>query len=253
MSYIMSYITEVKTSLKKISSIIEGINGLNKDSMPKLIEHTKKILELIEKFEEEKNSNLKTIESNTDNINSLKNKISQNNRNSLNLEEEIDELTKERQKLLDIIQATRNDLTETLEKINTTKKEFENRSERLKDLESKNRELIKLKEVFEAKLVEIQLQLGNDFEKKSKIVESFGNRVEAMKLLIKKDYIHSSQMQVIKTLQKGTTLEIIKISAAVDMKEEQIKKILRKMVELNGPIKYDETAGTVILKEEVGF
>ena len=249
----MSYITETKTSLKKIQSTIDAIGGLNTDSILKLNEYTKKILDLIGKFEEEKNANLKVIDSNTDSINSLKNKISQNSRNISNIEEETIELTKERQKLMDKIQDIRNELTETLEKINVISKELKSRSERLEELEVIIQELTKSQEVFESKFIEIQLQLGQDFDKKAKMVKSFGNRVKAMKLLINKNYIHSSQLQVIKTLQKDTTLEIDKISAALDMKEDQIKRILRKIVEENGPIQYNESTGTVILKEEVDF
>jgi len=76
----MSEITDAKTSLKEIISTIEEMNSISADSLPKLKEHPTKLLELIEQFEEEKNNNVKTIEANTDEINSLKSKMAQDNR-----------------------------------------------------------------------------------------------------------------------------------------------------------------------------
>ncbi|MFX1394473.1 MAG: hypothetical protein ACFFAH_12985, partial [Promethearchaeota archaeon] len=67
----MSEITEVKTSIKRITSILEETNGITDNSLPKLKQHPSKLLEQVEKFESEKNSNINTIESNSDNINSL--------------------------------------------------------------------------------------------------------------------------------------------------------------------------------------
>jgi chromosome segregation ATPase len=249
----MSYITEAKTYIKKIQSLIDSINGLNNDSIPKLKEFPDKLLKLIEVLEEEKNSKLKTIDSNMDEINTLKNTISQNIRDISKLEDEINELNNERQTFLDKNQAAQNELAETKENISAKKGEYERRSQRIEELETKIGEMTKIQDEFEEKLKEIENELQETYIKKEKFVNSFEKRVEAMKLLISKEYIHSSQFQIIQTLQKDTTLELKKISAALDIKEEQIKKILHKMVEANGPIEYDEDAGTIILKEEVGF
>ena len=113
----MSEITDAKTSLKEIISTIEEMNGLSADSLPKLKEHPTKLLELIEQFEEEKNNNVKTIEANTDETNSLKSKMAQDNRDIVRLDEENTELTKQRQELLDKISKLQQELADTQEKI----------------------------------------------------------------------------------------------------------------------------------------
>ncbi|MCK4687153.1 MAG: hypothetical protein KAT66_03425, partial [Candidatus Lokiarchaeota archaeon] len=59
--------------------------------------------------------------------------------------------------------------------------------------------------------------------------------------------------QFIRALQQGSTLDLRNIIVAIDMREDQAKNILRKMVEENGPIEYNEGAGTVKLLEEVDF
>ncbi|MFX1296888.1 MAG: hypothetical protein ACFFD2_18780, partial [Promethearchaeota archaeon] len=91
------------------------------------------------------------------------------------------------------------------------------------------------------------------FFKKQKFVQSYENRVNAMKRLISKGYINSPQFQFIRALQLGSTLDLKNVIVAIDMREEQAKKILRKMVEEKGPIEYNESAGTLKLLEEVDF
>jgi hypothetical protein len=54
-------------------------------------------------------------------------------------------------------------------------------------------------------------------------------------------------------LQPNTTLEIKAIVQAMGLREDVAKNILTKMVQKNGPIVYDEAAGTVTLKGEVDF
>jgi len=43
------------------------------------------------------------------------------------------------------------------------------------------------------------------------------------------------------------------ILVAIDMREEQARKIITKMLEEGAPIEYDPVAGTILLKEEVDF
>jgi len=74
-----------------------------------------------------------------------------------------------------------------------------------------------------------------------------------MKSLIKKDYIRSDQLNLIEALQLNTALEIKNISQGAGIREDRIKDILNQMVKANGPIEYDQKAGTVTLKEEVDF
>ncbi|MFX0073276.1 MAG: hypothetical protein ACFFAO_19525 [Candidatus Hermodarchaeota archaeon] len=249
----MSGITDAKTSLKKIVSILEEIGGINADSVPKLKEHPAKLLEQVELFENEMNTNIKTIESNTDEINSLKNKISQNNREIIKIGEENDHLSKQRQELLEKIQKAQNILNETQEKIKTKKEELENRSQRLAELKERIQELKTLQDEFDDKMNSIEENLKADFEKKDKFARSYINRVAAMRALIKKKYISSQLLQFILSLQKDTTLDLKNILMAIDMKEGTAKKILKKMIDENGPIEYDEGAGSVTLKGEVDF
>ena len=249
----MSEITDAKTSLKKIISIIEEINSTNTDTIPKLKEHPSNLLGLIEQFENEKNNNVKTIEANDDEINNLKNKISQNNRDIIKLDEENKDLTKQRQELIDKIQKVQNQLTETQEKIKMKKEELEKRSQRLEELKTRIRELTTLQDEFDEKMNEIESKLKTDYEKKDKFAKSYINRVAAMKALIKSNYITSQLMQFIMSLQKDTTLDLKNILLAIDMKDDTAKKILKKMIEQNGPIVHDAGAGTVTLTAEVDF
>jgi len=247
----MSEITNAKTSLKKIITTIEEITRINSESVPKLTEHPTNLLDLIEQFENEKNNNIKTIESNDDEINSLKNKISQNNRDIIKYDEENSQLSKQRQELLDKIQKAHNELNETQEKIKGKREELENRSQRLEELKDRIQELSTLQDDFDEKMKQIEEQLKAEFEKKEKFANSYINRVAAMKALIKSKYISSQLLQFIMSLQKDTTLELRNILIAIDMKEAIAKKILKKIIEQNGPIEYDEAAGTVTLKGEI--
>lgn len=249
----MSEITDAKTALKKIISTIEEINSLSIDSIPKLQVFPTKLLEMIEQFEEEKNNNIKIIESNTDELNSLKSKIAQNNRDITRLEEENNELTKQRQDLLNKITKVQQELTETQEKIKIKKEELDNRGQRLTELKDNIQELSTIQDDFDEKMNEIETKLKGDFDKKDKYVKSFENRVTAMKSLISKKYIASNTLQLIQALQKDTILDLRNIILAIDMKEDIAKNILRKIVEKNGPIEYDEDVGKVTLKQEVDF
>jgi len=247
----MSEITDAKTSLKKIITTIEEIVGINSETVPKLKDHPTNLLNLIEQFENEKNNNVKTIESNDDEMNSLKNKISQNNRDIIKFDEENGQLSKQRQELLEKIQKVQNELNETQEKIKAKKEELENRSQRLAELKDRIVELSTLQDEFDEKMNQIEEQLKAEFEKKDKFANSYINRVAAMKALIKSKYISSQLLQFIMSLQTDTTLELRNILLAIDMKEATAKKILKNMIDQNGPIEYDEAAGTVTLKGEI--
>ncbi len=249
----MSQITEIKTSLKKIISTLEDISNSNADYIPKLIDHPTKLLELVEQFEQEKNNNIKTIENHTDEINSLKNKITQNKREIEKLQEENEEKTKERQELIKKIQAVQNELTETQGKVKAKKEELENREQYLKELEKAVQEMTSFQEAFEEKFKKSKTQLQEEFDVKDKYVTTFETKIAAMKTLIKQKYITSNLLKIIQSLQQDATLDIKSIAIPLDIREDVIKKFLRKMFEENGPIEYDESAGTVTLKGEVDF
>ncbi len=246
-------ILDVKTSLKKMVSTIVDISGLNSDYIPKLRMLPEKILEELEKYEDGKNLLLKTIESNTEEIYSFKNKISQNQRDIVKFEEVNAELTKNRQEIESKIQEGQDELKETQETIQLKKEELTNRDQRLKELENRFFTLTKEVEKFEENLKVLEAELNGTFVKKEKFVESYENRVAGMKVLINKSYISSLLYQFIKALQVGSKLDIKNILLAIDMREEQARKIIAKMLEEDAPIEYDQVAGTIILKEEVDF
>ncbi len=246
-------LTDTKSSLKKILSIIEELNRLNSDSVPKLQSQPTNILGNIENLEEEKTTHLRNIESNDDEINSLKNKISQNQRDITSLEENIGELTTQRQALLDKIQDAQNELNETQTKITTQKEELSTRTSRLEELENRLVELKDIQEKFDNKMKELETQLQGDFNKKEKFSNSYAIRAAAMKSLIKAGYIQSPQLKVINALLPQSTLEIKALVSASGLREDVFRNILVKMVQKNGPIEYDEAGGTVTLKGEVDF
>ncbi|MFW9897176.1 MAG: hypothetical protein ACFFD7_15335, partial [Candidatus Thorarchaeota archaeon] len=169
-------LTDTKSSLKKILSIIEELNGLNSNSVPKLQSQPTNILGNIERLEEEKANNLKTIEANDDEINSLKNKISQNQRDVASIEENNVELTVQRQTLLDKIQDAQNELNETQTKITACKDEWVTRSSRLEELENRLVELKDIQEKFDNQIKELESQLQGDLEKKEKFSNSYAIR-----------------------------------------------------------------------------
>ena len=246
-------ITDTKSSLKKILAIIEELNGLNSDSVPKLQSQPTNILGNIENLEEEKANNLRTGESNDDEINSLKNKISQNQRDITSLEESNKELTTQRQALLDKIQDAQSELNETQTNITTRKEELATRSSRLEELENRLVELKDIQEKFDNTMKELETKLQGDYYKKENFSNSYAMRTAAMKSLIKAGYIQSAQLQVIKALVPQTTLEIKGMVSASGLREDVFRSILVKMVQKKGPIDYDEANGTVTLNGEVDF
>ncbi|MFW9881820.1 MAG: hypothetical protein ACFFG0_52820 [Candidatus Thorarchaeota archaeon] len=246
-------LTDTKSALKKISSIIEELNGLNTDSVPKLQTQPNNLLEEIRKFEEIKASDLGSIESNDDEINSLKNKISQNQRDITTFEENNVELNNQRQTLLNKIQEAQDELNETQAKITARKEELTTRKTRLKELENRLVELKDIQEKFDKKMKELESQLQEEYNKKEKFSSSFAMRTAAMKSLIRAGYVQSAQFKVIQSLQPNTSLEIKNIVQAMGLREDVAKSILTKMVQKNGPIEFDETTGTVTLKGEVDF
>ncbi|MFX1316846.1 MAG: hypothetical protein ACFE9T_13375 [Promethearchaeota archaeon] len=249
----MSHLFDSKNQIKKIVNVIDELIRINADYTPKLKDHLNKLLDKIEQLEQLKAENQQKIESNNDEINTLKAKISQTQQDISRLEENVDEITKERQELLDRIQTAQNELNATKEEIRIKNEELGNRNQRLKELENNIDILTKELNKFDERLKGIETELENNFFKKQNFVQSYENRVNAMKRLIRRNYINSLQYQFIRALQQGSALDLRNIIVAIDMREEQAKKILRKMVEQNGPIEYNEETGTVKLLEEVDF
>jgi len=108
-------------------------------------------------------------------------------------------------------------------------------------------------EKFDSKLKELEKELETTFLKKERFIQSYENRVSAMKILINKKYINSSLYQFIRALQVGSALDLRNILVAIDMRESTAKNIILKILEDNGPIIYNEASGTIELKEEVDF
>jgi chromosome segregation ATPase len=244
---------DAKTSLKKIVSTIVNISGVNSDYIPKLRAQPELVLEAIENYEKEKNKLIKQIEENYEEINNLKNKISQTQRDIGNFEEDNKLLSEKRQKLLNEIDENHKAIESTNLAIKSKREEFENRNKRLKELENVLMELSRENEIFSSKLKDLEDELEKTFLKKERYVQSYENRVAAMKILINKKYLNSSLLQLIKTLQVGSTLDLKNILVAIDMREDKAKRFIAKMLEENGPIIYDEQSETIKLKEEVDF
>ena len=244
---------DAKTSLKKITSVIVDISGINSDYIPKLRTQPEKILESLEKYEDGKNNLVKTIESNNEELNAFKNKITQNQRDIIRFEEDNAEKIQNRQELETKIQESRIKFKEVSENINIKREELKNRELRLKELDDRLFTINKEVEKFEENLKILEAELKENFVKKEKFVESYENRVVAMKILINKKYINSLLYQFIKALQVGSSLDLKNILLAIDMREEQARKIITKMLEENAPIEYEQSSGTITLKEEVDF
>jgi len=244
---------DAKTSLKKIASNIVDISGIHADNLPKLRLKPEKILESLEKYEDGKNVLINTLKSNYEKINTFKNKISQSQRDNLKFEEDNAELVRNRQELEAKIQESRNEFKEVKETISIKREESKNRELRLKELEDRLFTLNKEIEKFEDRLKALETELENTFIKKERFVQSYENRVAAMKILINKKYINSLLYQFIKALQVGSVLDLKNILIAIDMREEQARKIITKMLEDDAPIEYDQSSGTITLKEEVDF
>jgi len=244
---------DAKTALKKMSSVIVDISGLNSDYIPKLRTQPEYIIEAIEKYENEKNKLMKTIALNYEKINDYKNKISQNQRDLQRFEEDNNFLNSQRQELLSKIQETYQQLEETKKTIKAKKEEFNNRTTRLKELEVQILDITKEIEKFEEELKALEKKLENTFIKKEKYVQSYENRVTAMKILINKKYINSSIYQFFRALQVGSALDLKNILLAIDMREDQAKRIISKLIEENAPIIYDQNSNTITLKEELDF
>ena len=244
---------DAKTSLKKMTSVIVDISGINSDYIPKLRLQPEKILESLEKYEDSKNLLVKTVHSNNEKISAFKNKISQNQRDIVKFEEDNDELTRNRQEMETKIQENRNEFKIINETITLNREELRNRELRVKELEDRLYSLNKEIEKFEDKLKALETELENTFIKKERFVQSYENRVAAMKILINKKYINSLLYQFIKALQVGSSLDLKNILVAIDMREEKARKIITKMLEDNAPIEYNQSSGAITLKEEVDF
>lgn len=246
-------ITDSKTALKKILLLVDEMKNINTDTIPKLTDQPNKILETMETFEAEKNSDLNTIEKNSDEISNLKNKITQNKREIVKLNEDIEDLNTKRQDFMNRIQDVQNKITQVREEIKTKTSEFESRSQRLKELEGTIAELKIEQDKFDEKISKLQKELEETYLKRKEFVENYENRVSAMKMLIQKDYVQSDQIKLIKALQKDAVLDLNNLLVAIDLREEKAKKILKQMIEQNGPIEYNEEASTVKLLKEVDF
>lgn len=244
---------DAKTFLKKIVSVVVNLNGVNSANIPKLRAQPELVLEAINKYDTEKNNLMKEIDSNYEEINSLKNKISQGQRDIQKLEGDIQNSTSKKQDLMTKIQDIQKETEETQTSIRTKKEDFAARTLRLKELENSVLDLSHENEKFDSKLKELEKELESTFLKKERFIQSYENRVSAMKILINKKYINSSLYQFIRALQAGSALDLRNILVAIDMRESKAKDIIMKMLEDNGPIIYNEASGTIELKEEVDF
>ncbi|TXT65002.1 MAG: hypothetical protein BAJALOKI1v1_480011 [Promethearchaeota archaeon] len=248
-----SRITDSKSSIKKMLMLVEEINTINTETIPKLTDQPNNILKALESFEVDKKSKKDNIEANKNEISSLKEKISKNERTIAKLKEEIDELTNKKNEFIKKIEDVQNNIKELQAEIASKNEEFEARKQRLKELEETITNLKIEKDKTEDDLKKLEEDLENKFLEKKHYVDNYESRIKAMKILIRANYIQTGQVKLIKSLQKDATLDLNHILMAIDLKEDKARQILRKMVENNGPLVFDEQAGTVTLQEEVDF
>jgi len=246
-------ILDTKTSIKKLLSNVDYLDSLNKDYIPKLKEFPENLLEVIQKLEDEKSKLLKLIDKNSDQITAYKTNTSENQITISKLEENNNELNQQCQVLMEKIQNKQKELIKTQDSIRMNNEQLISRTKRLSELENKIIDSTREVDQFEEKLKQIEKDLEATFLKKERQVQNFGYRVQAMKILIKKKYISSLLYQFIKALQVGSALELKNILLAIDMREDQARKILKKMIAENGPVEFDPNQGTVKLNQEVDF
>ena len=244
---------DAKTFLKKIVSVIVNLNGINSDNIPKLRAQPELVLEAINKYSTEKNNLIKQVDINNEEINSFKNKISQGQRDIQKFEDNNQNSTSKRQDLITKIQEIQKEIEVTQTSIQAKKEDNHSRTLRLKELENSVLDLTHENDKFNSRLKELEKELESTFLKKERFIQSYENRVSAMKILINKKYINSLLYQFIRALQAGSALDLRNILAAIDMKEGKAKNIIMKMLEDNGPIIYNQDSGTIELKEEVDF
>jgi chromosome segregation ATPase len=244
---------DAKTSLKKMISIIADISGLNTEFIPKIRSQPEMILGSIDKYEGVKGDLITKINTNNEQINSLKNNILQTQRDIIKLSDDNKQLSNQQQELIEKVRNKQTEIQQTQETIRLKNNESEKKKIRLKELEDGILDLTKNIEKFEVKLKALEKELENTFIKKEKFVQNYENRVAAMKILINKKYISSSLYQFFRALQVGNALDLKNILLAIDMRDDQAKRIINKILEENGPIEYDNTNGTITLKEDVDF
>ncbi|NHJ26244.1 MAG: hypothetical protein EAX89_16815, partial [Candidatus Lokiarchaeota archaeon] len=157
---------DAKTSLKKMISVIVDISGLNSDFIPKLRSQPEMILGSIDKYEHVKSELIANINSNNELINSLKNNISQNQRDIARHIEDNKQLAIKRQELIDKIEHQHNELKSIRETMTLKINELETKTARMKELEEVNLDLMRNIEKSESILKELEKELENTYIKK---------------------------------------------------------------------------------------
>ncbi|MHA1522200.1 MAG: hypothetical protein ACTSRK_18650 [Promethearchaeota archaeon] len=207
----------------------------------------------MENFEKGNYASIKEIPTKNEEIETLKTKIAQNTREVLNLEEENKNLTGKRHNLNNKTEEFSNSIRNLETQLESKKGDITNLEQRLLDLEAKIHQMDTEQEKFKEDYKKFEFGLVEEYSKREKYANSFENSNKAMKLLVKKNYIKTPQVQLINALQVGTELDLDSILKANDIKMEVATKILRKIVELGGPVEFKEAAKKVILETEVDF
>ncbi len=249
----MSELTSVKTAVMRISSIFEDLKADTENQIPKLKKFNNNLTELVDKFEQERSANSKKIQTNADEIEALKTKKSQNARKIMNLNEESKNLSANSQSLGTQIETLTAEISNLENQIASKQSDLANREQRLHELETNVHQMALDQEKFDENLRKMSLELMEKYDARLMYANSFENRVKAMKLLIAKNYLKIPQVQLLKALQVGTELDLKNMVQAYDIKLDVATKILRKIVDLGGPVDFNETTGMVTLKEEVDF
>ncbi len=249
----MSELTNAKSSLKKILLLIDDINSLNQESYPKLKEQPNNILTSLEQFEKTKNEHINTINVNSDEISALKTKITEDKLEIGNKETEIEALNKEQQELSNKIQEVQNDMAQTQSEIESKREEYQRKEAQAKDLKKTIDDMKIEQQKFEEELQELEKELEEKYLKRERYVKNYENRIKAMNLLIKNEYIQTPAYQLISSLQAGSTLELKNVLMAIDMKESSAREIIHNLINQGAPLEFNEQEGKITLKEEVDF
>ena len=282
----MSQIIDLIPALREIFEFIKKINEKVKDTNLKLDAEPDEIFNAIESYNREKNNNIEQIKSNKNEIDNLNSKLFQITQEIPRSESRLSELSDQYQEIYNRFESKRKELEDIKTNLNDSKKEYDNQSNYLNELESEineswkkveekiqelskleekqnqhlakiktenKQEIIKLKDGFEEELMNYETEYKQQYNELLEKSTPIRIKINAMKLLIKNGFIDNELYEIINALQINKPLELKLISQMIKIEPEKIKNVLKKMIELNGPIDFDEKSEIITLRKEVDF
>lgn len=282
----MSQIIDLIPALREIFEFIKKINEKIKDTNLKLDVEPDEIFNAIESYNREKNNNIEQIKSNKNEIDKLNSKIFQTTQEIPRSESRLSELSDQYQEIHNRFEIKRKELEDIKAKLIDSKKEYGNQSDYLNELESEineswkkveekiqelskleekqnqdlvkiktesEQDIIKLKNGFEEELMKYETEYKQEYDELLEKCTPIRIKINAMKLLIKNGFIDNELYEFINSLEINKPLELNLISQIIKIEPEKIKNILKKMIELNGSIDFDEKSEVITLRKEVDF